>query len=56
MELSVASGYCTFEVLPSQFQRKKSPRNLKHQFNFPRFGSETLDYKSFSEKWSPKVV
>ena len=31
-------------------------RNLKCQFNFPRFGSETLDYKSFSEKWIPKVV
>ena len=36
--------------------QKSALRNLKYQFNFPRFGSETLDYNLFSEKRIPKVA
>ena len=45
--------------VPSHFRRKKSLRNPKHQFNFPRCSYETLDYKSFSKfrlrKWCDKI-
>ena len=50
LELDI-SGRAIVESGARPLLATKSLRNLKKQFNFLIFGSETLDNKTFSKKW-----